>query len=184
VLMCSLGLACGSSRRGGELDERTGQVIDAAPSFYPGDPLAHHANFDNNGLLPVTSSEFGMSPFGAYNMAGNPQEWTINDTTEGRIATGGAWGEPTYTFAQYATLPRIADAMPSNFAPHIRAPKLIVQGRYDEDTPVKTQTEPLFKILSEPKEIEIYDVGHVAPTELVVTRVGGWLDKILGPVRR
>ena len=82
---------------------------EAAPSFYPGDPLAHHANFDNNG---------------------------------------------------------------------------IVQGRYDEDTPVKTQTEPLFKILSEPKEIEIYDGGHVAPTELVVTRVGGWLDKIRGPVRR
>jgi serine/threonine protein kinase/formylglycine-generating enzyme required for sulfatase activity/predicted esterase len=382
-------------------------------AFYPGDPLVHHANFDPNGTRPVTSSEFGMSPFGAYNMAGNAQEWTINDTTEGRIATGGAWGEPTYTFAQYATLPpfyssskvgfrcalvapgangdqgamriaiaqeipvytrssdadfakwsqkydydkapldariestqqtpewkvekisfngadgeraiaylylpnnfarplqvihmvpagdvdqgfrslpasmeaglgpilksgraafgvvlkgyierlnppgyvfpnptsveylerivsritdlrkgldylatrqevdsskvaffgpsagaqiglvlaavepryravvllgagltpspKIAEAWPANFAPHIRAPKLIVQGRYDEDSPVKTQTEPLFKVLPEPKEIVIYEGGHVAPTELVVTKVGGWLDKILGPVRR
>ncbi|HUR22106.1 MAG TPA: hypothetical protein VMZ90_14920 [Vicinamibacterales bacterium] len=73
---------------------------------------------------------------------------------------------------------------PERFAPHIRAPKLIVQGRYDEDTPVKTQTEPLFKVLSEPKELVISEGGHVAPTELVVTKVGGWLDKILGPVRR
>ncbi|HUR21031.1 MAG TPA: bifunctional serine/threonine-protein kinase/formylglycine-generating enzyme family protein, partial [Vicinamibacterales bacterium] len=73
--------------------------------FYPGDPLVHHANFESNGTMPVNSSEFGMSPFGAYNMAGNAQEWTVNDTPEGRIATGGAWGEPTYVFAQYATLP-------------------------------------------------------------------------------
>ena len=28
------------------------------------------------------------------------------------------------------------------------APKLILQGRYDEDTPVRTATEPLFKLLS------------------------------------
>ncbi len=392
----------------------TESIVNYMPwgAFYPGDPLAHHANFENGGTKPVTSAEFGMSPFGAYNMAGNAQEWTANDTTEGPIATGGAWGEPTYVFAQYATLPasyssnkvgfrcamnapgakgdqgamrieiaqqipvyartsdadfnrwrtkydyekapldakvesvletpewklerisfngadgeraigylylpkfvtrpqvihmvpagdvdqgfrslpasmeaalgpmiksgraafgvvlkgyierlqppgyvipvrtsveylerivnrvtdlrrgldyletrqdvdtsrlaffgpsagaqiglilaaveprykgvvllgagltptpRIAEAYPANFAPHIRVPKLIVQGRYDEDTPVKTQTEPLFRILTEPKRLVIYEGGHVAPTELVITTVGGFLDQVLGPVRR
>ena len=382
--------------------------------FYPGDPLVHHANFDSKGTWPVASGEFGMSPFGAYNMAGNAQEWTLNDTTEGRIATGGAWGEPTYVFAQYAILPafyssskvgfrcvqmtagargdqgamrialaqeipvyqssseaefaklseayqydqaaldgrvesvektpewqveritftgadgqraiaylylpnnfarplqvvhivpagdvdsgyrslpasmeavlgpvvksgraafgvvlkgyierlnppgyvlpnrttvefqehivnrvtdlrrgldyletrkdlvdtgrialygpsagaqiglilgavetryhavvllgagitpgeRIATVQPQNFAGHIRVPKLVVQGRYDEDTPVKTQMEPLFKILSEPKRLILYEGGHVPPPELIINGVGGWLDQILGPVKR
>ncbi len=73
--------------------------------FYPGDTLAHHANFENNGTVPVASLEFGMSPFGAYNMAGNVSEWTANETSQGFLATGGAWGEPTYVFAQYPLLP-------------------------------------------------------------------------------
>ena len=54
-----------------------------------------------------------------------------------------------------------AAANPINFAPHIRAPKLIVQGRYDEDTPLRTATEPFFKLLSEPKRLTLYDGGHV-----------------------
>lgn len=73
--------------------------------FYPGDSLDYHANFRNNGALPVTSSEFGMSPFGAYNMAGNVSEWALNETSQGFITSGGAWGEPVYMFANYGTFP-------------------------------------------------------------------------------
>ena len=73
--------------------------------FYPGDLLANRANFDSNGTTPVDALEFGMSPFGAYNMAGNVSEWTLNDTSEGYIATGGGWGDPTYTFAQFGRFP-------------------------------------------------------------------------------
>lgn len=32
----------------------------------------------------------------------------------------------------------IPEANPINFAAHIRAPTILVQGRYDEDTPLKT----------------------------------------------
>jgi len=382
--------------------------------FYPGDTLDYHANFKNEGTMPVTSSEFGISPFGAYNMAGNASEWCLNETSEGFIATGGAWGAPSYTFSSYGTLPgfynsnkvgfrcalnasgatgdqgamrieiknevpvyapssdadfnhwltvyrydktqldpqivetketdewrrekitfngadgeraiaylylpknfprplqvihfvpasnveegttplpvvmdsylapfiksgravfgvvlkgyserlrpdsytnptpttveyrdkivnwitdlrrgldyletrndieagRIAffapsagariglilaavenryrsiimvgagvrtsyaqwipEANPINFAPHIRAPKLIVQGRYDENISLKTECEPLYKVLPEPKRMVLYDGGHVPPYEFFVTTMNGWLGESLGPVK-
>jgi len=383
--------------------------------FYPGDTLDYRANFNNDGTRPVSSSEFGMSPFGCYNMAGNVSEWCLNETSQGFIATGGAWGEPSYTFAEYGTFPgfyssdkmgfrcalnspgatgdlgamrieikeeipvyaassdasfnnwlnyyrydktpldtqivevketgewrrekitfngadgeraiaylylprnfprplqvihfapagdverglrslpdsmedrlapfiksgraafgvvikgyierlrpegyaqpdpttveyrekivnritdvrrgldyletrsdidasriaffgpsagaqiglilaavenryrsvcllgagleksavqTIAEANPMNFAPHIRAPKLMAHGRYDEDTPLKTQAEPLFKLLREPKRLVLYDGTHVPPIESFVTTMNGWLDETLGPVKR
>ena len=73
--------------------------------FYPGDSIEQRANFANNGTVATTSLEFGMSRFGAYNMAGNVSEWTRNDSSEGFFATGGGWGDPFYTFAQYGTFP-------------------------------------------------------------------------------
>ncbi|MBA3639978.1 MAG: protein kinase [Acidobacteria bacterium] len=381
--------------------------------FFPGDTLTYRANF-GGAPLPVTSMAFGMSPFGAYNMAGNVSEWTLNDSSDGFIATGGSFGDPTYTFGQaagrpgtfsssklgfrlvqhgaestgdqgaarievateipvyarssdtdfrrwaqnyeykkapldarieetvetpewiresitfngagnaraiaYLYLPRhftkpfqvlhyvpagdvnsglrpLSDSMddrmtpyvragraifgvvlsgymgrlrtdptpidpntveyveyvagriidlrrgldylesrrdidkrrigfmgPSagaqiglilaaveeryravvlvgaglsrrgapvqpaadavNFAPHIRMPKLIVQGTYDEDTPLRTAAEPLFKLLSEPKELYKYEGGHVPPIDVLLKATAGWLDQKLGPVKR
>jgi formylglycine-generating enzyme required for sulfatase activity/tRNA A-37 threonylcarbamoyl transferase component Bud32/pimeloyl-ACP methyl ester carboxylesterase len=72
--------------------------------FYPGDTLGGRANF-GPATLPTTSAEFGMSAFGAYNMAGNVAEWTLNDSSDGFLATGGAFGDPTYTFAQFGGRP-------------------------------------------------------------------------------
>jgi cephalosporin-C deacetylase-like acetyl esterase len=90
--------------------------------FYPGDSLEHHANFENDGTVPVGTLEFGMSPFGAHDMAGNVQEWTRSETSEGYLATGGAWGEPTYVFAQYATLPSFYSSNKVGFRCAMTAP--------------------------------------------------------------
>jgi serine/threonine protein kinase/formylglycine-generating enzyme required for sulfatase activity len=89
---------------------RNGQVSALASFmpwgfFYPGDTVDQRANFDSKGTVPVNSLQFGMSRFGAYNMAGNVSEWTRNDSSEGFIATGGGWGDPLYTFAQYGMFP-------------------------------------------------------------------------------
>jgi formylglycine-generating enzyme required for sulfatase activity/tRNA A-37 threonylcarbamoyl transferase component Bud32 len=383
-------------------------------AFYPGDPLQNRANF-GSGTLPTTSAAFGMSAFGAYNMAGNVAEWTSNDSSDGYLATGGAWGDPLYMFSLFGGRPgffssekvgfrcvrmvgeragdqggqrielanevpqytvssaqefqklasayhyepaplkasvdqttetpewnreritfngangaraiaylylpkhaprplqvvhylpagdvdsgfrslpesmddrmtpfvrggravfavvldgymerlrpagfvrpdirtvefaelvvtRVTDlrrgldyletrpdldvkrvaafapsagsvlglivaalesryralvfvgagipgsyrpinatANPINFAPHIRAPKLVVQGRYDEDTPLRTATEPFFKLLTEPKRMTLYDGGHVPSIEVVMSSTSGWLDEQLGRVVR
>jgi hypothetical protein len=75
-------------------------------------------------------------------------------------------------------------ANPINFAADIRVPKLILQGRYDEDTPLRTASEPLFKLLSEPKQITLYDGGHVPSIEVTMSSTSAWLEKHLGRVVR
>ncbi len=83
-----------------------------------------------------------------------------------------------------AFVPYIAHVNPINFASHILAPKLIVQGRYDEDTPLRTAAEPLIKLLPEPKRLVLYDGGHVPPLEIMMKISSAWLDDTLGRVVR
>ena len=73
---------------------------------------------------------------------------------------------------------------PINFAAFIPAPKLVLQGRYDEDTPLRTQTMPFFKLLLEPKRLALYDGGHVPSIPVMMSEVSPWLDAQLGRVVR
>ncbi len=67
--------------------------------------VQRRANFDGRGTLPVESLEFGLSPFGCYQMAGNVAEWCRNQFDEGFATTGGSWGDPAYQFGNYGTFP-------------------------------------------------------------------------------
>jgi formylglycine-generating enzyme required for sulfatase activity/predicted esterase len=78
-------------------------------------------------------------------------------------------------------LPEIAH---SNFAPRIRAPKLLLNGRYDEVHPLTTLVEPFYNLLREPKKLVLYDGSHTPPIETAVPAINGWLDETLGSVRR
>ncbi|HEY6843088.1 MAG TPA: SUMF1/EgtB/PvdO family nonheme iron enzyme, partial [Thermoanaerobaculia bacterium] len=69
-----------------------------------------------------------------------------------------------------------------NFVPHINGPKFLLDGRYDEDTPLEAETMPMFHLLREPKRLQIYDGPHIPPTEIQVPAVTKWFDETLGPV--
>jgi hypothetical protein len=60
----------------------------------------------------------------------------------------------------------------------------MLHGLYDEDTPLKTQGEPLFKILREPKQLITYEGGHVPTAEFQIPIVSKFFDDKLGPVKR
>lgn len=77
----------------------------------------------------------------------------------------------------------ISEANKANFAPHIKAPKLMLNGRYDEQFAWKTSAEPLYKLLSEPKRLELFDGGHTPPPEIAVPLIGKWLDETVGAVQ-
>ena len=70
-----------------------------------GDVLALRANFDSRGTAPVSTLPFGMSPYGAYHMAGNVREWCLNSYNEGYVTAGGSWRDPFYRFGSYGATP-------------------------------------------------------------------------------
>ena|GEM_PF-476554 len=82
-----------------------------------------------------------------------------------------------------STLP-LPEINPVNFVPYIRAPKLLLHGRYDERVPLKSMGEPLQKLLRGKKQISLYDDGHAVPAEVYVPVINKWLDETMGPVRR
>jgi len=63
------------------------------------------ANFSNSGTMPVDTFRFGISPYGAYAMAGNVKEWLANPTGNGFAVTGGSWQDLAYLFTEVGSLP-------------------------------------------------------------------------------
>ncbi len=76
----------------------------------------------------------------------------------------------------------LPEVHPANLVPHIRAPKLFLHGRYDEGCRLTSETEPLVKLLREPRRLVYYEGGHIAPLELMVPTINNWLDETMGPV--
>ena len=71
-----------------------------------------------------------------------------------------------------------------NFAPRISAPTMMLQGRYDDSAPLEIEARPIFRLLREPKRMEIYDGSHVPPTSVSIPILTKWFDETLGPVGR
>ncbi len=80
---------------------------------------------------------------------------------------------------------RPPEADPLNFAPHITAPTLMLNGRDDFIFPLEDVAKPLFALLGTPpdrKRHAIHDGGHVPPLNELIRDVLGWFDQYLGPV--
>jgi len=55
------------------------------------------SNFGGEGTAPVGTFD-GISPAGAFDMAGNVREWVWNKSGESRFLLGGGWDDPKYSF--------------------------------------------------------------------------------------
>jgi serine/threonine protein kinase/formylglycine-generating enzyme required for sulfatase activity/dienelactone hydrolase len=81
------------------------------------------------------------------------------------------------------TLPEIA---PANFAPRLKAPTVIFNGRYDLIFPIETSAKPLLELLGTPKQKKtmiLFDGGHVPPLDSKLKKeMLDCLDAYLGPV--
>ena len=82
-------------------------------------------------------------------------------------------------------IPRPPEADPINFAPHITAPTLMLNGRDDFLFPLDSVARPLFSLLGAPadrKRLAVHEGGHIPPLNELIRDVLGWFDQYLGPV--
>jgi eukaryotic-like serine/threonine-protein kinase len=80
----------------------------------------------------------------------------------------------------------LPEADPFNYAPHVKIPVLMINGRYDLMIPLDTCQEPLFRALGTPaqdKQHVLFDSGHVPPLIPWIKETLDWLDHYLGPVK-
>ncbi len=74
-----------------------------------------------------------------------------------------------------------------NFAPRVRVPVLMLNGRYDLFYPAETLQAPLFRLLGAPekeKRYKRFDIGHLPFQQLEMKETLDWFDRYLGPVSR
>lgn len=86
-------------------------------------------------------------------------------------------------FRPQATLPQVDQI---NFAPRVKVPVLMVNGRYDFLFPVESGQLPMFRLLGAPPEHKrhvILEVGHGVPSHLLAKEAIDWLDRYLGTVK-
>ncbi len=81
---------------------------------------------------------------------------------------------------------RLPEVDQVNFAPHVKAPVLMLNGRYDFLWPPRISQEPMFRLLGTPTEHKrrvVYDTGHDVPRTEMIKESLNWLDKYLGSVK-
>ena len=70
----------------------------------------------------------------------------------------------------------------ANYAPRVRMPTLMLNGRYDFESPYDTAQRPLFDLLGAPaadKRHDVFPTGHALSVEDVAGAIDAWLDRYL-----
>jgi serine/threonine protein kinase/formylglycine-generating enzyme required for sulfatase activity/dienelactone hydrolase len=82
-----------------------------------------------------------------------------------------------------STMPRLPEIDEINFAPRVRTPILMLNGRDDFDFPVEQSQKPMFGLLGTPdadKRYVLFDGGHIFPFNRIQKDTLDWLDERLG----
>jgi formylglycine-generating enzyme required for sulfatase activity/dienelactone hydrolase len=115
---------------------------------------------------------------GFYGISAGADAGTILTALEPRLKASvlqgtGIWGDET------------PESNAVDYAPRIRVPTLMLNGRYDFATPPDTAQGPLFDLLGTPpgrKRHVVLDVGHAMPIDAAARETLPWFDRYLGPV--
>jgi len=128
------------------------------------DYLATRSDLDSGNL-----AYFGVS----YGAAAAP----IALAVEQRFKTAVIWS------GGFPLEPKLPEIDQINFAPHVRTPILMLNGRDDFTFPIEESQQPMFRMLgtaADHKRHVLYDGGHVFPFARIEKDTLDWLDKYLG----
>jgi serine/threonine protein kinase len=78
------------------------------------------------------------------------------------------------------------EAKAINYITRVKIPTLMLNGRYDMDSPYETTVKPMFDLLGTPREdkqLKLYDTDHFIPRNEFTKEALNWLDRYLGPVK-
>lgn len=92
----------------------------AAADPFSSNFVVPQSNYSGKGTAPVGTYK-GTSRDGAYDMAGNVREWTVNQDGEARYILGGGYNDPEYAFNDAITSPAF-DRSGSNGVRLVRYP--------------------------------------------------------------
>jgi eukaryotic-like serine/threonine-protein kinase len=147
--------------------------------------LAPFSNFGGSGPVAVGSLP-GITPYGAYDMAGNVREWCLNKTPAGRVIRGGAWEDNTYEFANQGQAPEMDRSRRNGFRlayyPEIDSipPELfadVTPPEQQDPTKIKPVSDEIFKIYL---GLFSYDPAELnSQIEYNVESPGGWIREKL-----
>ncbi len=73
-----------------------------------------------------------------------------------------------------------------NFAPRVKVPTLMVNGRYDHFFGYEKSQKVMFQLLGTPtkdKRHAVFEAGHIPPHDQMIKEILDWLDRYQGPVK-
>ncbi len=84
----------------------------------------------------------------------------------------------------FSLQPSLPEADAVNFAPRVKVPVLMLNGRFDYFGPTAISQEPLFRLLGTPAEHKrrvVYETSHAIPRNEMIKEVVNWMEKYWGP---
>ena len=126
-----------------------------------------------------TRKEFDLSKLAYYGLSGGAYLGSILPAVEERIKVAVLLGGG---FDSSRKMPEVDEV---NFAPRVKVPVLMVNGRFDHFFPLETSQNVMFRSLGAPekdKRHAVLEGGHIPLYVPMVREILDWLDKYQGSV--
>ncbi len=125
-----------------------------------------------------TGPDIGSEKLGYYGNSLGAAVGSVFLATEKRLKVG------IFISGGLAMYDMTPEADPFHFAPRVRIPVLMINGRYDNISPYETSQLPLFRLLGTPEKEKRhvrFETQHILfPRNQLIKEVLDWLDRYLG----